>query len=144
MVITGSAATTTVPSSWASSMPSSRATKAASVAVRRDPTDMCISHTLLCANRTHKEDAMPDEPTGGGPALFRLVRFWSRRWAGQVAEEAAGEQRRLRDIEVVEAVDGAGAEVSAGGVAREWGIARSGPIRFVADAVEHGYLRRDS
>jgi DNA-binding MarR family transcriptional regulator len=105
---------------------------------------MCISHTLLCANRTHKEDAMPDEPTGGGPALFRLVRFWSRRWAGQVAAEVAGEQRRLQDIQVVEAVDAAGAEVSVADVAHQLGIDRSGASRFVADAVEHGYLRRDS
>jgi DNA-binding MarR family transcriptional regulator len=88
---------------------------------------------------------MADEPTGGGPALFRLVRFWSRRWAGQVAAEVVGEQRRLQDIQVVEAVAAAaGAEVSVADVAHQLGIDRSGASRFVADAVEHGYLRRGS
>jgi DNA-binding MarR family transcriptional regulator len=87
---------------------------------------------------------MPDEPTGGGPALFRLVRFWSRRWPGQVAADLTGEQRRLQDIQVLEAVDAAGDEVSVADVAHQLGIDRSGASRFVADAVEHGYLRRDS
>jgi DNA-binding MarR family transcriptional regulator len=86
---------------------------------------------------------MPDEPTGGGPALFRLVRFWSRRWPGQVAAEV-GEQGRLQDIQVVEAVDAAGDEVSVADVAHQLGIDRSGASRFVADAVAHGYLRRGS
>jgi DNA-binding MarR family transcriptional regulator len=88
---------------------------------------------------------MPDEPTGGGPALFRLVRFWSRRWAGQAAAEVVGEQRRLQDIQVVEAVAATGGEeVSVADVAHQLGIDRSGASRFVADAVEHGYLRRGS
>jgi DNA-binding MarR family transcriptional regulator len=86
---------------------------------------------------------MPDEPTGGGPALFRLVRFWSRRWPGQVAAEV-GEQGRLQDIQVVEAVAAAGAEVAVADVAHQLGIDRSGASRFVADAVAHGYLGRGS
>jgi DNA-binding MarR family transcriptional regulator len=84
-----------------------------------------------------------DEAPGGGPALFRLVRFWSRRWPLRVSEELTGEQRRLQDIQVLEAVDAApGAEVSVADVAHQLGIDRSGASRFVADAVEHGYLRR--
>jgi hypothetical protein len=50
---------------------------------------------------------MRAELTGAGPALFRLVRFWSRRWTGRVAEELTGEQRRIQDVLVLEAVDGA-------------------------------------
>lgn len=87
---------------------------------------------------------MAHEPTGGGPALFRVVRFWSRRWAGQVAADLIGEQRRLQDVQVLEAVDASGEEVSVADVAHQLGIDRSGASRFVADAVEHGYLRRGS
>ncbi len=85
---------------------------------------------------------MAEEPTGGGPALFRLVRFWSRRWAVRAAGDLTGEQRRVQDIQVLEAVHAAGTEVSVADVAHQLGIDRSGASRFVADAVEHGYLRR--
>ena len=87
---------------------------------------------------------MGDETAGGGPALFRVVRFWSRRWAGQAAADVTGEQRRLQDIQVLEAVDAAGVEVTVADVAHQLGIDRSGASRFVGDAVDHGYLRRDS
>jgi DNA-binding MarR family transcriptional regulator len=83
---------------------------------------------------------------GAGPALFRLVRFWSRRGAAQVAEELTGEQRRIQDVQVLEAVDTAmrrTAEVSVTDVAHQLGIDRSGASRFIGDAVEHGYLRRE-
>lgn len=82
---------------------------------------------------------------GGGPALFRVVRFWSRRGPLRVAEDLTGEQRRLQDIQVLDAVHAAGragAEVSVADVAHQLGIDRSGASRFVADAVEHGYLDR--
>lgn len=81
----------------------------------------------------------------GGPALFRVVRFWSRRGPLRVAEELTGEQRRLQDIQVLDAVHAAGrsgAEVSVADVAHQLGIDRSGASRFVGDAVEHGYLQR--
>jgi DNA-binding MarR family transcriptional regulator len=87
------------------------------------------------------------ELAGAGPALFRLVRFWSRRWATRVAGELTGEHRRVQDIQVLEAVDTAGrggAEVSVADVAHQLGIDRSGASRFIADAVEHGYLRREA
>mgnify|MGYP003777026827 CR=1 FL=1 len=85
--------------------------------------------------------------TGGGPALFRLVRFWSRRWPARVAENLTGEQRRVQDIQVLEAVHAAmdrEAGVSVADVAHQLGIDRSGASRFVADAVEHGFLARDA
>lgn len=88
----------------------------------------------------------PDpELTGAGPALFRLVRFWSRRWPAKVADELTGEQRRVQDVLVLEAVDTAGrrrTEVSVADVAHQLGIDRSGASRFVADSVARGYLRR--
>jgi DNA-binding MarR family transcriptional regulator len=88
---------------------------------------------------------MHAQEEGGGPALFRVVRFWSRRAPLRVAEDLTGEQRRLQDIQVLDAVHAAGrsgAEVSVADVAHQLGIDRSGASRFVADAVERGYLDR--
>ena len=78
---------------------------------------------------------------GPGQALFRVVRFWSRRWtgAGQVAE-----LEHARDVMVTEAVASLsqrdGATVNA--VANELGIDQSGASRFIAQAVQRGYLRK--
>ncbi|WP_200824584.1 MarR family winged helix-turn-helix transcriptional regulator [Nonomuraea solani] len=86
---------------------------------------------------------MSDEEAG--PALFRLVRFWSRRWAGRAAE-SAGEQRHVQHILVVEAVrtsDGATGP-TVGTVAHQLGLDHSGASRMVRDAVEAGYLARDT
>ncbi|GAA2083783.1 MarR family winged helix-turn-helix transcriptional regulator [Actinomadura alba] len=83
--------------------------------------------------------------TGGGPALFRLVRFWSRRWATGAVGEAPGRERKVQDVMVLEAVDTAArskAGVSVADVAHQLGIDRSGASRFVADAIERGHLRR--
>jgi DNA-binding MarR family transcriptional regulator len=88
-----------------------------------------------------------EELAGAGPALFQVVRFWSRRWALRVAEEISGEQRRVRDIGVLDAVDGAArrsAEVSIADVAHQLGLDHSGASRFVAAAIDHGYLQRDT
>lgn len=81
---------------------------------------------------------------GAGPALFRLVRFWSRRWA-RVAGEAGGPERRLQDIAVLDAVATAArdnAEVAVADVAHQLGLDHSGASRFVSAAVERGYLHR--
>ncbi|MGI5125827.1 MarR family winged helix-turn-helix transcriptional regulator [Pseudonocardia sp. CA-107938] len=74
----------------------------------------------------------------GGPALFRLVRFWSRRWSTppSLADE------RVRHVEVLAAVTAAGPQPTIGAVARQLGIDRSGAGRFVRDAVEAGLLER--
>lgn len=78
---------------------------------------------------------------GPGQALFRLVRFWSRRWTGA---GHAVELEHARDVMVTEAVaslsHGDGATVNA--VANELGIDQSGASRFIAQAVQRGYLRK--
>lgn len=78
---------------------------------------------------------------GPGQALFRLVRFWSRRWTG--AGQAV-ELEHARDVMVTEAVatlsQGDAATVNA--VANELGIDQSGASRFIAQAVQRGYLRK--
>ncbi|TMR96388.1 MarR family winged helix-turn-helix transcriptional regulator [Nonomuraea basaltis] len=87
---------------------------------------------------------MNEEPDGG-PALFRLVRFWSRRWAGQASEELTGEPRHVQHILVVEAVHtqtGAEDPPTVGTVAHQLGLDHSGASRMVKDAVEAGYLAR--
>ena len=75
-----------------------------------------------------------------GAALFRLVRYWSRRWilqaSAHVTGELAGEQRRVQDILVLDP------EVAVADVAHQLGIDRSGASRFVAAAADHGYLER--
>lgn len=104
----------------------------------------------------------------GGPALFRLVRYWGRRWTAQAARETAGDARHVPHILAVEAVrtatgsgqagspsdgvpDGgcgrAGArveEVTVATVAYQLGLDHSGASRIVKDAVAAGYLTRDA
>lgn len=83
--------------------------------------------------------------TGAGPALFRLVRFWSRRWIVQAATELSVDDAHVQDILVLDAVDAAarhGAEVSVTDVAYYLGLDHSGASRFVSAATEHGYLHR--
>jgi DNA-binding MarR family transcriptional regulator len=81
----------------------------------------------------------------GGPALFRLVRFWSRRWARGVAVETRHNASVTQHVLVVDAVDALrrdGAEASVGQVAQQLGLDRSGASRMVAAASEEGYLER--
>ena len=78
---------------------------------------------------------------GPGQALFRLVRFWSRRWTG------AGhtvELEHARDVMVTEAVASLGQRDGAtvNAVANQLGIDQSGASRFIAQAVRRGYLRK--
>ena len=70
----------------------------------------------------------------GGPALFRLVRFWSRRWARGTGEPQL--------VLTVEAVRGAGPEASVNDVARQLGLDQSGASRMVGAAAAAGYLER--
>ncbi|GAA3713121.1 MarR family winged helix-turn-helix transcriptional regulator [Nonomuraea antimicrobica] len=86
---------------------------------------------------------MSDEEEGGGPALFRLVRFWSRRWAGRASQELTGQGRHVQHILVVEAVHtSARDEPTVGTVAHQLGLDHSGASRMVKDAVDAGYLAR--
>lgn len=80
----------------------------------------------------------------GGPALFRLVRFWSRRWAGRASAELTGEARHVQHILVVEAVRTHPDEATVGTVAHQLGLDHSGASRMVKDAVAAGYLARDT
>ncbi|SHN44412.1 MarR family winged helix-turn-helix transcriptional regulator [Cryptosporangium aurantiacum] len=79
--------------------------------------------------------------TDGGPALFRLVRFWSRRWArGPAADADVVPHPQL--VLVVEAVHAAGADASVNDVARQLGLDQSGASRMVTVATAEGYLAR--
>ncbi len=80
-----------------------------------------------------------------GPALFSVVRFWSRRWALGAAGDATAEERKVRAIMILEAVDTAGRaseNVSVADVAHQLGIDQSGSSRFIGSAVNDGYLSR--
>jgi DNA-binding MarR family transcriptional regulator len=91
---------------------------------------------------THRQDL-----AGAGPALFRLVRFWSRRWVAAAADEAVDavdSEPHVMHVLVLEAIDAAasGGPVSVADVANQLGIDRSGASRMVADAVESGHVRK--
>lgn len=78
-----------------------------------------------------------------GPAVFRLVRYWSRRWIVRTSTELTGEMRHVQHILAVEAVDtGAahGDEVTVATVAHQLGLDHSGASRMVRDATTAGYL----
>ena len=82
-----------------------------------------------------------------GPALFRLVRFWSRRWANRASHELSGELRHVQHIQAVEAVHAArlrGQEPTVAAVAHQLGLDDSGASRIVRDATGAGYLVRGS
>lgn len=78
---------------------------------------------------------------GGGTALFRLVRFWARRWVLHAAGSTA-ERARVRHLLLLEAVDAAarGGDVSISDVATELGIDRSGASRLAKEAEAAGYV----
>lgn len=101
-------------------------------------------------------EASPDEPgidgdvADGATALFRLVRFWSRRWIMRASEELTGHLRHVQHILVVEAVDTTDStadgpeDATIGTVAHQLGLDHSGASRMVRDAVAAGYLVRAS
>ncbi len=81
----------------------------------------------------------------GGPALFRLVRFWSRRWARGVAEQVGPDASLPQNVLVVDGVHALrrdGAEATVGELARQLGLDHSGASRMVAAAVHGGYVER--
>jgi DNA-binding MarR family transcriptional regulator len=71
-------------------------------------------------------------------ALFRLGRFWLRRWAGM----ASAEPGHVQHIRVVEAVQTYGGQADVVTVAHQLGLDHSGASRLVRDAVAAGYLVR--
>ncbi|WP_052174014.1 MarR family winged helix-turn-helix transcriptional regulator [Embleya scabrispora] len=83
----------------------------------------------------------PAERARAGRALFRVVRYWSRRWTGTGQGVDAERGRDVMVTEAVAALQGdEGATVNA--VADELGIDQSGASRFLTQAVERGYLRK--
>ena len=97
---------------------------------------------------TGASPAQPDVTASaaeGGPALFRMVRFWSRRWTMRASEELTGQMRHVQHILVIEAVETTNngpAEATIGTVAHQLGLDHSGASRMVRDAVAAGYLIR--
>jgi len=79
------------------------------------------------------------ESHGPGQALFRFVRYWSRRWTG--AGQAVDAERG-RDVMIVEAVLALPDGATVNDVADQLGIDQSGASRFVSQAADRGYLRK--
>lgn len=69
----------------------------------------------------------------GGPELFRLVRYWSRRWA------RTEEDPHVQHVLVVEAVDVADTVPE---VAAQLGVDRSVASRMLTASAEAGYVDR--
>jgi DNA-binding MarR family transcriptional regulator len=84
------------------------------------------------------------ELADGGPALFRLVRFWSRRWAAGVAQGNGSDAGHVGHVLVLEAIDAASREGTAqiGAVAVELGLDRSNASRMLASAVSAGLVTK--
>lgn len=77
----------------------------------------------------------------GGPALFRLVRFWSRRWARGVAAGIDAGAPAVQHVLTVGAVHAGGpGGATVGEVARRLGLDQSGASRMVAAAAADGYV----
>lgn len=86
----------------------------------------------------HNRYSSSSYPKHAGPALFGLVRFWSRRWMHHGAEADAV----VVDIAVLEAVDAAqrSDDTSVAAVAEQLGIDRSGASRMITRATHHRLL----
>ncbi|ASR35200.1 MarR family transcriptional regulator [Prauserella marina] len=99
---------------------------------------------------------MTAQGNDAGPALFRLVRFWTRRWApgaaGEVnsaARDDTGEHADVQHVYVVEAIDTAtraaeGGEVTVADVAHLLGLDRSVASRMIGYACAAGYVHRQT
>ncbi|MEV4516303.1 MarR family winged helix-turn-helix transcriptional regulator [Dactylosporangium sp. NPDC049525] len=83
-----------------------------------------------------------DDVTGGGPALFRLVRFWSRRWAAGITQDEGGDVARILVLEAVAAARGDGRPAQIGEVAVELGLDRSNASRMLAATVAAGLVTK--
>src|SRR5690606_31788700 len=71
---------------------------------RRSGVDMCVPHVYHVRN-AHNGGQVGRRTGihGGGTALFRLVRFWARRWVLHAAGSTA-ERARVRHLLLLEAV----------------------------------------
>lgn len=84
--------------------------------------------------------------TGAGPALFGLVRFWSRRWVTGAIDNLPQERAGVQDVLVLESIDAVSSrgEVSVSDVAQELGIDQSGASRMITEATSHGFVARET
>lgn len=75
--------------------------------------------------------------------MFRLVRFWSRRWAGGLAQGATTESH-VAHVLVLEAIDAASSADAAkiDAVAAELGLDRSNASRLLTAAVSAGLVTK--
>lgn len=85
---------------------------------------------------------MTHSTAGAGPAVFRLVRFWSRRWAPRTAANTPGDPGLVQQVQVVEAVAASKGEVTVADVAYQLGVDRSVASRMVGETVRSGYVER--
>ncbi len=76
----------------------------------------------------------------GGPALFRLVRFFARRW---ITQASMASEANVQHILVLEAVNASrDGEPTINAVAHQLGLDHSGASRMVKQTVAAGYLIR--
>ena len=98
----------------------------------------CVSHALARVR--------PVDGDAGGPALFRLVRFWSRRWARGVAVDVGEAVALPQHVLVIDAVDtltqSGDGEATIGDLAEQLGLDHSGASRMARASVAEGYLER--
>jgi DNA-binding MarR family transcriptional regulator len=94
----------------------------------------------------------------GGPALFQIIRFWSRRWAAGAAREGAGDAQHVGHVLILEAIAAAvrsgpaacsgesssslSGPAAIGDVAAELGLDRSNASRMLAAAVAAGLVTK--
>lgn len=83
-----------------------------------------------------------DNTEGGGPALFRLVRFWSRRWAAGITQDEGGDVAHILVLEAIDAARGDGRPAQIGAVAVELGLDRSNASRMIAATVAAGLVTK--
>jgi DNA-binding MarR family transcriptional regulator len=111
---------------------------------------------IIYAMRTHM--AGDADVRRGGPALFQIIRFWSRRWAAGAARDGAGDAQHVGHVLILEAIaaavrssqaahaDESGASLSGpaaiGDVAAELGLDRSNASRMLAAAVSAGLVTK--
>lgn len=111
---------------------------------------------IICAMRTYIPDDA--ELLQGGPALFRIVRFWSRRWAVGAARDGAGDAEQVGHVLILEAIAAAlsgepapssgessavrGKAAAISDVAADLGLDRSNASRMLAAAVEAGLVTK--
>jgi DNA-binding MarR family transcriptional regulator len=84
------------------------------------------------------------ESIGGGPALFRVVRYWSRRWAAEAADDRGrgDDVGAILLLDAVEAAAGSDGRAAIADVAAELGLDRSNASRMLSAAVESGYVTK--